>query len=214
MQRDSADRAPKSNRLVSLVRKAIAHPFHTSRLIAYRWYELRHPDEPWIAQGAIRFLDRALDAKGHGLEWGSGRSTLWFARRLKHLTSVEHNEGWHREVASRLARAGITNTRLLRVPLDHPEHAPTIASYDRLPGYVAVAREFPDESLDFVLVDGHYRQACVAAVLPKIRYGGLLVVDNSNWLPRAEWRVPPHWPVLHESENVRSQTTVWQRPPS
>jgi predicted O-methyltransferase YrrM len=130
------------------------------------------------------------------------------------LTSVDHNEGWYQEVARRLATAGVTNTRLLHVPLDHAEHAPTVANYDPLPRYVAVAHGFADESLDLVLVDGHYRQACVAAALPKIRGSGLLVIDNSNWLPKPEWRVPPQWPVLHESENVRSQTTIWQRPPS
>jgi predicted O-methyltransferase YrrM len=183
-------------------------------LIAYRWYELRHPNEPWIAQGAIRFLERALDVNGEGLEWGSGRSTLWFARRLKRLTSVEHNERWYHEVARRLASAGVTNTRLLHVPLDHPERSPTVATYDPVPRYVAVADEFADESLDFVLVDGHYRQACVRAALPKVRRGGLVVIDNSNWLPKAEWGIPPQWPLVHESENVRSQTTIWQRAPS
>jgi hypothetical protein len=199
-------------RLPSLVRQAFARPIYSLRLIAYRWYEWRHPDEPWIAQGAIHFLERALDSQGEGLEWGSGRSTVWFAQRLKRLTSVEHNGAWYHEVGRRLARAEVTNTRLLHVPLDHPEDAPTVAHYERMPRYVAVAEEFTDGSLDVALVDGHYRQACVSAVLPKIRRGGLLVIDNSNWLPRPAWGVPPDWLVLHESTNVRSQTTIWQRP--
>lgn len=198
--------------LGDLVRQAVTRPIHTSRLLAYRWYELWHPDEPWIAQGAIRFLERALDVSGEGLEWGSGRSTVWFASRLKRLTSVEHNEAWYQEVSKGLVSSGVTNARLLHVPLDHPEQAETVAQYAPLPRYVAVAQEFPDESLEFALVDGHYRQACVAAVLPKIRPGGLLVIDNSDWLPRPEWGVPPHWSILHESANVRSQTTIWQRP--
>jgi hypothetical protein len=98
------------------------------------------------------------------------------------------------------------------VLLDHPREEPTRPHYEQVPRYVSVIDEFPDESLDFVLVDGHYRQACVLAALSKLRPGGLLAVDNTDWLPDDLWGVPAAWPLVHRSANVVTVTTVWRKP--
>src|SRR5919108_1783395 len=74
-----------------------------------RLYILRHPDHPWLDPAAIRYLEGALDRSMIGLEWGSGRSTRWFASRLKHLTSVEHDSSWHERVRDALTRHGVSN---------------------------------------------------------------------------------------------------------
>lgn len=47
--------------------------------------------------------------------------------------------------------------------------------------YVRIIDEVSDESLDFVLVDGLARSWCALAAIPKLRPGGLLVIDNANW---------------------------------
>ncbi|MCK5642361.1 MAG: hypothetical protein KAJ19_16255 [Gammaproteobacteria bacterium] len=46
-----------------------------------------HPDVPWLTRQAVEILEDWLKPGYVGLEWGSGRSTLWFARRVSHLTS-------------------------------------------------------------------------------------------------------------------------------
>ena len=46
--------------------------------------------------------------------------------------------------------------------------------------YSGVAIEFPDESLDFALVDGMIRISCMEVVLDQIKPGGLLILDNAN----------------------------------
>lgn len=186
------------------------NPVYLARRLAYRAYELRHPDEPWIAQGAVRFCERVLDRSMRGLEWGSGRSTSWFGRRLGHLTSVEHNRAWYEQVSGRLR--DLKNVDYRFVPLDHPESDPTPASYPVVPRYVAVAHEFDDGALDLVVIDGHYRQACVLAALPKLKSGGLLLVDNTNRMPDAEWGVPSAFRLVHRSENVMTETSIWQKP--
>ncbi len=192
------------------VLQLLRQPRYLAQRIAYKWYELRHPDEPWIAQGAVRFCEGRLTGDMRGLEWGSGRSTLWFARRLGHLTSIEYDEAWYGRIRDRLTE--FRNVDYRYVPVDHPLHEATRPHYDPLPRYVAVAGELADGSLDFVVVDGHYRQACILAVLPKLRAGGLLLVDNTDRLPLSEWGVPSDWPVLHQSRNVMTQTTIWQKP--
>jgi hypothetical protein len=77
-----------------LIVQAIKRPLYSLRLRLYRAYEVAHPEEPWISQGAVRFLDANLDRAGAGIEWGSGRSTTWFVARLARLTSVEYDPGW------------------------------------------------------------------------------------------------------------------------
>lgn len=184
-------------------------PIYAARRVLYKLYELRHPDEPWLAQGAIGFLDAALPREGRGLEWGSGRSTRWFATRLAHLTSIEFDAAWYAKVRERIADLPNVDLRLIELEHDHKEGMPAFP--DPVPRYVAVADELEDASLDFVLVDGGYRQACVVAVIPKLRPGGLLVIDNSDWLPKTDWNVPATWPLVHESSNVMTTTSIWQR---
>lgn len=180
------------------------NPIYLTRRVGYKLYELTHPNEPWIAQGAVRFLDKNLSKEWIGLEWGSGRSTSWYANRLKSLVSIEHNQDWHRLVSGTLP----SNAECRYIPLAHPEREPTRPIYNPLPAYVDIANQF--EQLDFVVVDGHYRQACVLAAVPKLSIGGLLVIDNSNWLPMKEWGVPD-WPIVHQSENVMTETTIWRK---
>jgi len=189
-------------------------PVYAARLAAYKLYELRHSDEPWIAPGAVRFCIEHLDRQGIGLEWGSGRSTIWFGERLKSLISVEHDLHWHSKIKRQLEGKGYANVDYRYVPLNHDRSEPTVPYYENLPDYVRVAEECLDESLDFVVVDGHYRQACILAALPKIKTGGLLLVDNTNWLPLGQWQVPSAWPIVHQSANMMTETTIWQKPRS
>lgn len=175
-------------------------------------YRKFHPDEPWLSQKAIVFLNQNLTKEMTGLEWGSGRSTIWFAQRLGHLTSVEHHNEWYSHVKHLIDQKKITNIDYLHITLDHPADAPTYPQYNPLPRYVDVIYKFPDQSLDFVLIDGHYRQACLAVSLGKIKSGGFLVVDNSNWMSLEEWGAPKDWPIVHKSMGFESETTVWRRP--
>ena len=58
-------------------------------------YERANPGQPWLTPDMIKILDSWLCPADVGLEFGSGRSTSWFAARVKHLTSVEHNPEWY-----------------------------------------------------------------------------------------------------------------------
>ena len=46
-----------------------------------------HPDNPWLTNDAVELPDRLLMPSDVGVEFGSGGSTVWFAKRLRHLTS-------------------------------------------------------------------------------------------------------------------------------
>lgn len=141
-------------------------------------YQRAHPDAPWLTPEAIQLLDSMLRPDDIGTEFGSGRSTVWLARRCARLTSVEHDEAWHAKVLDTLACEGITNVDCQCHPADEPE-----ATGDRS-AYARVAASFGPESIDFALVDGRYRDHVTLFLLPRIRIGGVLIVDNANrYLP-------------------------------
>jgi len=162
-------------------------------------YQRSRPNEPWLTRNANLALASLLRPTDVGLEFGSGRSTLWFAARLKHLTSVEHHEEWHSRVAAMLKDRGTENVtyELRRAGKDES------AGLDD--PYAGVALRFADDSLDFVLVDGAQRSLCAAAAIPKVCPGGLFVIDNVNW----------YLPSRSQSPNSRSpeagpQAGVWE----
>lgn len=198
-----------TSRWVRRAKTALGNPAYAVRRLWLFAYELTHPGEPWIASGAVRFCERHATREWRVLEWGSGRSTLWFAERVGRLLSVEHDRAWFDRMAPSIRAR--RNVDYRHVPLDHDASAPTWRSYDPQPRYVAVADELPNDSLDLVIVDGHYRQACVRAALSKLKPGGLLLIDNYDRMTREEWGVPASFELSHSSQNAMTQTAIWTK---
>ena len=180
--------------------------------LRYYWWEHRNADKPWLTPGAVTFLAELLAPPMAGLEFGSGRSTLWFAKHLGELTSVEHHEGWFQIVSKQLEEANIKNVKYRLVPLDHPEADPELPEYHPQPKYIAVASDLPDGCLDLVVVDGHYRSHCIRASISKLRSGGLLLVDDANLWPGNAPPVPIDWPEVSRTTNGIKFTVIWKKP--
>lgn len=137
----------------------------------YRW---AHPDVPWLTRTANTFLETYLQSEDCGWEFGSGKSTIWFARRVKHLTSVEHNSAWFERVTKMLEENDLKNVDYFLRPREQDD------GFQRLPAYVSGLTDVEDESLDFIMIDGIYRDLCALASLDKIKPNGILVIDNAN----------------------------------
>lgn len=141
-------------------------------------YRCAHPGVPWIAPAAVEFLAGYLKPTDQMLEFGSGRSTLWFAERVHHITAVEHNPDWYRQISMKIAEKGNSNVSYVL----HPKQADSVPASQSQ--YVLVTQSIPPASLDVVLVDGIYRAQCVLHSLSLITDGGILVIDNVNrYLP-------------------------------
>ena len=142
-----------------------------TREITYRY---RHPNLPWLTRGANDFLSSYVISSDFGLEFGSGRSTLWFAARISKLVSVEHDKDWHAKVSASLVQQRLANVdyRYLDVALE--DFSATEMAIRE------ITDPFPAGSFDFVLVDGVHRDICTREALGLIRPGGILVIDNVN----------------------------------
>lgn len=181
--------------------------------LRYLAWELNNTDKPWMCPNTIRFCQSHLNPTMQAIEFGSGRSTLWFSSRVARLISIEHNPLWYEKIASQLDQSNTRNVDYRLVPLNHPESAPEQLHYPQLPNYVAVADSLPDQSLDLAIVDGHYRTNCIRHLIPKIAPGGFLLVDDINMWPNPQsLEIPPHWPIADDSTNGIKRCIIWQAP--
>ena len=129
--------------------------------VARKLFDVR-PVRPWISYRAVKFLEEKITNDSRVIEFGSGMSTLWFANRCGFLHSIETDNDWYQSLSRRLGPA--KHVRYELRPLDK--------CYD--------VSDYADASVDFALVDGHWRSRCVENVSSKIRQGGLLYLDNTD----------------------------------
>jgi predicted O-methyltransferase YrrM len=110
-------------------------------------------------------LNRILDKKGSRvLEYGSGRSTIWFARHSYSVISIESHQAWHDKVSKLFKKLNLKNVE-----------------YQFLTGeQYSSASDFADESFDLVIIDGNYRSKCLENACRKLKPGGYLYLDNSD----------------------------------
>ena len=179
--------------------KYVPHRHWTPRYLIDRVREGRYrhnfPDLPWLTPASIDILTTWLRPTDVAVEFGSGKSTAWFANRVKTLTSVEHNPEWYGRVRPTVEPLGV-DYRLCTDAVS----------------YIAVAQALAPASVDFVLVDGQHRAECVLAVIDAIRPGGLLVLDNANrYLPSPGTRSP--YQLSHHAlpwEDVVQRLGAWR----
>lgn len=143
-------------------------------------YQKSHPGHPWLTRQANEILETLILSTDAGLEFGSGRSTIWFAKRVKGLISIEHNFDWHRIVSQQIAQMRLDNVDYRYIPkVDASDNKHLIQ-------YTHIFDSIGPNSLDFILVDGIFRESCAIKSLSVLRPGGLLIIDNINWfLPSA-----------------------------
>lgn len=192
----------------------------------YHQFQKQHTDCPWMAPDAIKALDLLLTREMRGFEFGSGRSTLFFAKRMKWVTSVEHAKDWYNQVKKMLATEGIDHAELLLAAPDPAFRLPPLSSLqqmrisaedypakdDLFETYYQTINRFEDESLDLVVVDGRARVSCARAAIPKLKSGGILLLDNSERARYAavhQWMAD--WPKLVITTGL-TETTLWLKP--
>lgn len=135
-------------------------------------YRKRNPNAPWLTQRGIEILQDLVKPSDRILEWGMGRSTVWFCQRAAHVTSFEHQPDFYASTRQALHAAGLTNHDLHLLPLEPGIHGGP-------PDYVRIPSSFEARSFDIALVDGRLRDICVRIALDLLRPSGVLVLDNA-----------------------------------
>lgn len=123
------------------------------------------PEIPWIAYDAIKLLKKFLNKGSRVLEFGSGMSTLWYAKLANQVYSVEDCQLWYNKVDTLLKAKSVTNVEYYFAKT--PEEYCTFMAHDSV-------------GFDLIMIDGSQRSACVAQSIKLLRSGGILYLDNSD----------------------------------
>ena len=120
--------------------------------------------EPWLVEQANNILKEFIENPVRILEFGSGFSTLWFLQQenVIELVSVEHSNDWFIKVQSQIK----TEKKHTLIRKDTP--------------YNDICDDYLDEYFDIILVDGRNRNKCMQSAIPKLKKGGVLILDNSE----------------------------------
>jgi hypothetical protein len=121
---------------------------------------------PWLGYRATRRIARIVRPGTRVLEFGSGLSTVWFARRGVEVLSVEARQEWVSQVEEWLAK--IPGHKVRIVCAEPPYQSDFLADF-------VAGQEF-----DFALVDGDGRDSAMRAALSAVRPGGYLYLDNAD----------------------------------
>ena len=118
---------------------------------------------PWLTFPAIAFLESRVRSSMQIFEYGSGNSTLWWARRVAYVESCEHDPNWAQVVRPLLPN----NAQLRLLALDQTTKYSTAAA--------DAGRRF-----DIVVIDGHDRVNCARSCLQALKPDGVVIWDNSD----------------------------------
>ncbi len=136
-------------------------------------HEKTHPNDPWLTRQSVHILADLLQDTDTGLEFGSGRSTIWFAQRTSRVISIEHDFKWYQSVGQKIQDLNLESKIDYRY-------------CDNIADYVGQIDSLEDNSIDYCLIDGKARDECALKVLPKLKHEGILIIDNINlYLPNA-----------------------------
>lgn len=145
-------------------------PAGTNHLVTSGWLDSLHQNRPinqgrepipWITYPAIDFLDDRVDRDWSVFEWGGGYSTLWWARRVRSVVSIEDDEGWCGTIRGQMPA---------NVALRH----------ERGPAYARAIMDYPDAHFDVIVIDGSDRNGCAQQAAGKIKPRGMIILDNSD----------------------------------
>jgi predicted O-methyltransferase YrrM len=151
-------------------------------------------DRPWLTFRAIKWLNSYIKPWMRVFEYGSGGSTLFLAKRIESLVSIEHDEKWYQHVADILKKEYIINVsyiliKSMMIPgigknaIDPNEYGSGFKEeYQELDfsQYVKIIDNYPDDSFDVILIDGRSRPSCIKHAVKKIKKNGVIILDNAN----------------------------------
>ena len=176
------------------------------------------PEAPWWNRRAISYLSRHIRPGDRAFEWGSGGSTVWLVRQGVSVTSIEHDPEWVKKVIDRCPTADI---RLIsgapqgRLRTEPEQEYITNGQYF-FDDYVAAIDTLEEGSLDIVIVDGLCRMECVRRGAPKVKPGGVLVVDDTDFRFLNPEKLLPGWRAVgfwgFKSTRDLRETTFFHKP--
>ena len=118
---------------------------------------------PWVTYSFIDFISERLNKNMDIFEYGSGNSTLWYAKRVNSVISIEHDKKWFEKLKNNIPK--------------------NVTIYYKKLIYGGEYAKFPkilERKFDLVIVDGRDRVNCIKYSLDVLKSKGVIVLDDSE----------------------------------
>jgi hypothetical protein len=143
---------------------------HLNSVSKRRSIDARGEPIPWYTYPAIEYIKQLDFSDKTIFEYGAGNSTIFWSRNAGRVVSVEHDEGWYQTVSRQVTAAATV--------IFEPDLESFVSTITRVPG-----------RFDVIIVDGpargRTRLKCCNVARGCLNEGGLIILDNSDWLPES-----------------------------
>ena len=120
---------------------------------------------PWMNYPLIEFLNTRLTNQLTVFEYGSGLSTIYFAERVKTITSVEHNKYWFDRTRLLIGKRKNADVVFFELNENYPD---------------AIRFAGADIKYDIVVIDGRMRNSCIEKAVDFFTPQGIIILDDSD----------------------------------
>ncbi|MCK4825281.1 SAM-dependent methyltransferase, partial [bacterium] len=121
---------------------------------------------PWFSYPAIEWIKHLDLSRTRIFEYGSGNSTIFWAKRCKEIFSVENNPKWYKKISIKLIK--YKNATLI---LEKNQRK-----------YINMISK-TNKKFDIVIIDGAHRKSCAKKASKHIKKSGMVILDNADWFP-------------------------------
>jgi hypothetical protein len=118
---------------------------------------------PWMNFPVVRILEERLTKDLNLFEFGSGYSTLFYAKKVRAVTSVEYDEKW----------LSIINSQV-------PDNVKIIFKREDVNGDYCRTIDATGDRYDVVIIDGRDRVNCIKQSIPALSSQGVILLDDSQ----------------------------------
>ncbi len=118
---------------------------------------------PWMNYSVVNILEERLTKDLNLFEFGSGYSTLFYAKKVRAVTSVEYDDGWLNIIKSQV-----------------PDNVNMIFKQQDVDGDYCRVINSTQEKYDVVIVDGRDRVNCIKQSVLSLSASGVMLLDDSQ----------------------------------
>lgn len=117
---------------------------------------------PWLPYSVINFIEERIRKEMIVFEYGSGNSTLWLAKNVSQVYSVDHDFEWFNKVRNMIS----DNVKYKYIPLEYGgQYCKEILNYNN--------------KFDIVFIDGRDRVNCCKNCINALKDDGIIIWDDT-----------------------------------
>ncbi|MBD3269963.1 FkbM family methyltransferase [Candidatus Peregrinibacteria bacterium] len=118
---------------------------------------------PWLTYSFLDFISDKIGKEHVIFEYGSGNSTLYWAKLCHKLYTVEHNLEWYNKIKAEIP----SNVSLQHCDLSDPDQYANTINMSKL-------------QFDVIIIDGRERVRCINTSSKCLKKNGIIVLDDSE----------------------------------